>query len=62
MTAFGDSDPVTAGGDRIFQKLIPGCQGIEHVTIKGGGHFIQEDKGEELAELLKQFIRDTHNL
>lgn len=62
MTAFGDSDPVTAGGDRIFQKLIPGCQGIEHVTIKGGGHFIQEDKGEELAELLKQFIRDTHKL
>lgn len=62
MTAFGDSDPVTAGGDRIFQKLIPGCQCIEHVTIKNGGHFIQEDKGEELAELLKQFIRDTHKL
>jgi haloalkane dehalogenase len=62
MTAFGDSDPVTAGGDRIFQKLVPGCEGIEHAVIKDGGHFIQEDKGEELAALLKQFIEQTHNL
>jgi len=62
MTAFGDSDPVTAGGDRLFQKLIPGCQGISHATIEGGGHFIQEDKGEELAALLEQFIKTTHNL
>lgn len=62
MTAFGDSDPVTAGGDRLFQKLIPGCQGISHTTIEGGGHFIQEDKGEELAALLEHFIKTTHNL
>lgn len=62
MTAFGDSDPVTAGGDSIFQKLVPGCEGIEHAVIKDGGHFIQEDKGEELAALLKRFIEQTHNL
>ena len=59
MTAFGDSDPVTAGGDKIMQTLIPGCTGIQHVTVKNGGHFIQEDKGEELANLLINFINTT---
>ncbi|MBT1449428.1 haloalkane dehalogenase [Glaciecola sp. XM2] len=48
MTAFSDSDPVTAGGDKIFQKIIPGCQGQAHTTIKNGGHFLQEDAGETL--------------
>ena len=44
LTAFGDSDPITAGGDRNFQKLVPGTTGQPHTTIVGGGHFIQEDK------------------
>ncbi|WP_395342813.1 haloalkane dehalogenase [Ningiella sp. W23] len=48
MTAFSDSDPVTRGGDAIFQKLIPGCRGQAHVTLKGGGHFLQEDVGQDL--------------
>lgn len=61
MTAFSDSDPVTAGGDIIMQNRIPGCNGIQHTTVKNGGHFVQEDKGEELALLLIDFIRKTHN-
>jgi len=59
MTAFGDRDPVTAGGDRLIQSLIPGCKGIQHTTIEEGGHFIQEDKGPELADLLVTFINTT---
>jgi haloalkane dehalogenase len=55
LTAFSDSDPITAGGERPFQKLVPGAQGQPHVTIEGAGHFLQEDKGEELAELLIRF-------
>lgn len=57
LTAFSDSDPVTAGGDRIFQKLIPGCQGQNHVTIENGGHFLQEDQGEVLATHLVDFLQ-----
>jgi haloalkane dehalogenase len=57
MTAFSDSDPITAGGDKIMQKLIPGCQGQEHTTIEQGGHFLQEDKGEILADVLLAFMR-----
>lgn len=59
LTAFSDSDPVTAGGDKAFQKRIPGCNGQPHTTIVGGGHFLQEDKGEELAAVVADFIDRT---
>lgn len=59
LTAFSDSDPVTAGGDRLFQKLIPGCEGQKHVTIENGGHFLQEDQGEVLADVVIKFIREN---
>jgi haloalkane dehalogenase len=56
LTAFSDSDPVTAGGDRVLQKLIPGTRGQDHVTIRNGGHFLQEDQGEALAEVVIGFM------
>jgi haloalkane dehalogenase len=59
LTAFSDGDPVTQGGERPFQKLVPGAQGQPHVTIKGAGHFLQEDKGEELAKVVADFIDST---
>jgi haloalkane dehalogenase len=57
ITAFSDSDPVTNGGDKIIQKLIPGCEGQAHTTINKGGHFLQEDQGEQLAEVLLKFMQ-----
>jgi haloalkane dehalogenase len=59
LTAFSDSDPITRGAERVLQKLIPGTSGQPHVTIEGGGHFLQEDKGEELARVLIDFIKRT---
>jgi haloalkane dehalogenase len=59
LTAFGDSDPITRGADKRLQALIPGTRGQPHVTVKGGGHFVQEDKGEELAEIVNRFIAAT---
>ena len=59
LTAFSDSDQITKGGERFWQKIVPGCQGQNHNTIKGAGHFIQEDKGPELAEIIVEFIRST---
>ncbi len=56
LTAFSDSDPVTRGGEKAFQKLIPGAQGQAHTTIKNGGHFLQEDQGEALADVVVDFI------
>ena len=59
LTAFSDSDPITRGGEQVFQRLIPGAHGQPHVVIKGGGHFIQEECGEELAQVVVDFIRRT---
>ena len=56
ITAFSDSDPVMRGGDRAFQSMVPGTKGQPHTTIEGAGHFLQEDKGEELARVIVDFI------
>ena len=56
LTAFGDADPITRGADRLLQSLIPGAAGQPHTTIARGGHFIQEDAGEELAAVVAAFV------
>ncbi len=61
LTAFSDGDPITRGGDQVFQKLIPGTQGQPHTVIKGGGHFLQEDCGEEFARIVVDFLERTKN-
>ena len=55
LTAFSDSDPVTRGGEKPFQKLLPGARGQKHVTLPGG-HFLQEDRPEQIAELIDGFV------
>lgn len=57
LTNFSDSDPISAGGDKLMQKMIPGTKGQNHQIITGAGHFLQEDKGEEWAEQIVAFIR-----
>ena len=52
ITCFSDGDPVTAGGDAPFHKLVPGAQGQPHVTIEGAHHFFQEDAGAQLSQII----------
>jgi haloalkane dehalogenase len=59
LTAFSDGDPITGGGDAVFRRTVPGAQGVEHVTIGGGGHFLQEDRGPELARVVADFVAAT---
>jgi len=59
LTAFSDGDPITRGGERMLQKLVPGAKGQPHTTIEGGGHFLQEDCGEKLARVVIDFIQKT---
>jgi haloalkane dehalogenase len=56
LTTFSDGDPVTSGGERVFQKRIPGAKGQPHTTIKHAGHFLQEDASEQLATLINALI------
>jgi haloalkane dehalogenase len=59
LTAFSDRDPITRGGDRALVARIPGAAGQRHVTIEGAGHFLQEDSGEALAAVVRDFVRGT---
>lgn len=59
LTTFSNRDPITRGGEKNFQDKVPGAANREHITIRNAGHFLQEDKGPELAEVLIKFIRDT---
>lgn len=61
LVMFSDKDPVTAGQgiDEFFRDLIPGAKGQPEITIKDGGHFLQEDKGEEVAQNILDFIART---
>lgn len=66
LCAFGDQDPVTKGNDKGFLAEVPGTKGQPHRTIEGGGHFLQEDRGPELAAAVIDFIeqnpsRGTHS-
>jgi haloalkane dehalogenase len=56
LTAFSDADPVTRGLDTVFQTRIPGAHGQPHATVCGAGHFLQEDRGEELARITANWI------
>ena len=53
------ADAITRGADRRFQQRVPGTKGQPHTTIAGGGHFLQEDKGEELARVVVEFVAAT---
>lgn len=57
LTLFSDQDPITKGGDQLFQKLVPGTAEQPHHVMVGGGHFLQEDVGVELAERMLAWIK-----
>ncbi len=59
LTAYAEHELVTRDGEKLFQKYVPGAKNQPHVTIKDANHFIQDDKGEELAQLTIDFIART---
>ena len=59
LCAFSDEDMITKGGAKPFMERIPGAHGQPHVTIEGGGHFLQEDRGPELARVIADFVDAT---
>jgi haloalkane dehalogenase len=59
LCAFSDGDAITRGGERQFIGQVPGTAGREHPKIAGGGHFLQEDKGPELAQVIVEFMATT---
>jgi haloalkane dehalogenase len=56
LTAYSDGDPATRGWETVFCERIPGAKGQNHTTIAGAGHFVQEQKGEELGRVIVDFV------
>lgn len=54
--AFSDQDPVTRNGEWAFRRVVPGAETSLHTTIEGAGHFLQEDRGPELAAFVNSVI------
>jgi haloalkane dehalogenase len=57
LVCFSDSDPIfTPKAAQRFVDAIPGAR--ELVVIEGAAHFLQEDKGEQIATEIKRFLED----
>jgi haloalkane dehalogenase len=54
LTVFSNGDPITSGSDEYLQMIIPGAAGQDHQRLESG-HFIQEDKSTELADIILRF-------
>ena len=55
LVAFSDGDPITGDMAPILRRAVPGAQGLEHPVIEDAGHFLQEDAGERLGEVVASF-------
>ena len=56
ITCFSDKDPITGGGEKVFQKLVPGAQGQPHVTVTDAHHFLQEDASPRLCQIILEAV------
>ncbi|MCH9709237.1 MAG: haloalkane dehalogenase [Actinomycetia bacterium] len=59
LCAFSDSDPITGAAEPVLRSHVRGAAGQDHVTIVDAGHFLQEDKGRELAAAVVEFVAAT---
>ena len=59
LTCFAPADPLLGAMDKYWQNAVPGAHGVRHATIANAGHFLQEDQGEELAQILNDFVAAT---
>jgi haloalkane dehalogenase len=58
LVCFSDSDPIfSSRAGQHFVDLIPGARELK--LIEGGAHFLQEDRGEQIADEITAFVAET---
>jgi haloalkane dehalogenase len=57
LVAFSDSDPITGAMGPVLQRHVPGAAGLDHPTLTDAGHFLQEDAGERLGQVVVDLVR-----
>ena len=55
LTLFGKNDPILGRADAPLQRQVPGAKGQPHERF-WGGHFVQEDRGDHLADAIVRWI------
>jgi haloalkane dehalogenase len=58
LTVYGEHDPIAGAADALFQQLVPGATGRNHVRLADGGHNMPEDCGETLGEIVAAFAKE----
>lgn len=56
---FSDSDPITRNARDPLRELIPTASEQPDTWIEGGMHFLQEDRGEVIADEIAAFVERT---
>ena len=56
LVLFSDKDKVLGGLEKFFYHLIPTANSQQKILIADAGHFLQEEKGEEIANYIDAFI------
>ncbi|WAL65444.1 haloalkane dehalogenase [Amycolatopsis cynarae] len=57
LCAFSDGDPITSPMAPVLRRAVRGAAGLDHPTVPDAGHFLQEDAGERLGEIIARFVR-----
>ena len=61
LVMFSDGDPILGGAAPFFRQLIPSAADQPEITIRGAGHFLQEEKGAEIAAEILAFMKRTRS-
>ncbi|PWL39992.1 haloalkane dehalogenase [Flagellimonas aquimarina] len=57
LVLFSDKDKILGGLEKFFYKLMPATNKQQKIIIENAGHFLQEEKGKEIAQYVDAFIK-----
>jgi haloalkane dehalogenase len=57
LPIWGDADPITRPWEPMVRRLFASATVADTVWIRGAGHFLQEDAGEEIARAIAAWMK-----